>query len=576
MDEKLTGVQRCFQYCEDVEFKKILTNKWVKLAVKRFRNDLKKSQKEDYPYRFDEDSANRFITFSELLKQYKDQFSGQPLILENWQCFIFCQIYGWVRKDNPKIRRFRKAFLFVARKNGKSTMLSACLLWDVLSTNGGEGYCLATKKEQAKIVFSSVKEMVRQNKILQNQLKTFNSTNRIINERKASMIEALSSEANTLDGLNPSCVVIDELSAQKNFDLIKVIQSGQGSRPSPLLLEITSGSDDLTSAGKQEFDRSKQILENVIEDDSFFCVLYCLDEKDSWKEEKNWVKANPNLNVSVNLDFLRKLCTEAQQQPSLESEFRTKNCGQWITNSKAWISAKTWDVSVQNAKEYKLDKNKSYFAVLAVDLSKRVDLTALTLTVYQEGKFYLKHFLYFPEDSMRERIKNESELWQKWVDEGFITATHGSVVDYEYLYRDIRKMSEEYDIQEVLFDPYNSTSLINELQNDFNMVEIQQNLKNLSPMSKAFEEQVRNGNIVCDNPVMKWMVNNSTVYTDANGNIKVEKIDKQKNNRRIDGVITSIMGVGRIIQLLNSGEIDTRSPAEIQADIERLLATIDY
>lgn len=576
MADELTGVQRLYKYCEDVEQKRIVTNKYVQLAVKRFRNDIKKSKKKDFEYTFDEDTANRFCQFCEMLKMYKDNFAGQPLILEPWQCFIFCNIYGWVRKDNPKVRRFRKAFIFVARKNGKSTMLSASLLWDILSTNGAEGYCVATKREQARIVFDSVKEMVKQNKILQNQLKVFNSTNRIINERKAGKIEALCSEANTLDGLNPSCVVIDELSAQRDMSLIKVIQSGQSSRPSPLLLEITSGSDDLTSAGKQEFDRSKQILENVFEDDSFFCILYTLDEKDDWKNEKNWIKANPNIGVSVNLDFLRKTCLEAQQQPSLESEFRTKNCGQWITNSKAWISAKTWSQCIENTKKYEFDKSKSYFAVLAVDLSKRVDLTALTLCCWQEGKFFLKHFLYFPSDSMRERIKSENELWQKWVDDGYITATHGEVVDYDYLHRDIKKLAEEYTISELLYDPYNSTSLINELQEDFNMVEVAQNLKNLSPMSKSFEEQVRNGNIIDDNPVMKWMISNAQIYQDANGNIKVQKIDERKNNLRIDAVITSIMAVGRIKQLLDNKEIETRTPEQIRKETEEFLRLIDY
>lgn len=576
MADELTGVQRLYKYCEDVEQKRIVTNKYVQLAVKRFRNDIKKSKKKDFEYTFDEDTANRFCQFCEMLKMYKDNFAGQPLILEPWQCFIFCNIYGWVRKDNPKVRRFRKAFIFVARKNGKSTMLSASLLWDILSTNGAEGYCVATKREQARIVFDSVKEMVKQNKILQNQLKVFNSTNRIINERKAGKIEALCSEANTLDGLNPSCVVIDELSAQRTMSLVRVIQSGQGSRPSPLLLEITSGSDDLTSAGKQEFDRSKQILENVFEDDSFFCILYTLDEKDDWKNEKNWVKANPNIGVSVNLDFLRKTCLEAQQQPSLESEFRTKNCGQWITNSKAWISAKTWEVSVSNVGKYKFDKDRNYFAVLAVDLSKRVDLTACTLCCYQEGKYFMKHFLYFPEDSMRERIKSENELWQKWTDMGIVTATHGSTIDYDYLHKDIRKLCEEYDVKEILFDPFCSSSLINELQEEYNLVEVAQNLKTMSPFSKTFEEEVLNGNIVDDNPCIKWMVNNCTVYVSPNNDIKVEKINKDKSHKHIDGVITSIMAVGRIRQLRDNKEIDERTPEEIRADIEKFLASIDY
>lgn len=571
----MTPIERCYKYCEEVESGKILTNKWVKLAVKRFRNDLTKSKKKSYPYYFDEESANRFCQFAELLKQYKDKFAGKPLVLESWQCFIFCNIYGWLYKET-KQRRFRKAFVFVARKNGKSTLMSATLLWDLLATSGAEAYAAATKRDQARILYDSVKQMVLQNDILKNKLRIYNSTSRIINERKAGKLEALSADSDTMDGLNPSCVVIDELSAQKNFNTIKILQSGQGSRPSPLLFEITSGSDDLTSAGKQEFDRSCQILQSVFEDDSYFCILYTLDEKDDWKNPDVWIKANPNLGVSVNMDFLKKTCLEAQQQPSLESEFRCKNLGQWLTNSKAWISAKAWNKCIDNAKKYEFNIREPYFAVVAVDLSKRLDLTAMTLVLFQKGKYFLEHKLYFPEESLTERIKTENELWRKWVEEGYITAIPGSTINYAYLFKDIETWNKKYTLSEVLFDPYNSCSLINELQENYNLVEVPQNIKNLSPMSKSFEEEVLKGNVVCDHPVMRWAINNATIWQDPNGNIKVQKIDERKENRRIDCVITSLMGVGRIKALNEAGEIDTRSIAQIKEDTERLLSNIDY
>ena len=574
MADKVTGVQRLYKYCEDVEKGKVLTNKWVKLAVKRFRTDLKKSKKKDYPYYFDEESANKFIDFTELLKQYQDPFAGQPLILEPWECFIMGNIYGWLYKDT-KERRFRKAFLFVARKNGKTTLLASSLLYSVF-LNGSSNYCCATKRDQAMLLFDSVKEMVKQNSILQNHLKTFNSTHRIINERKASKIEALSADSDTLDGLNAQTVVCDEVSAMKDYSIISVLQSGQGSRRSPLLFEITSGSDNLSSAGFQEFERSSKILDGIFEDDSYFCILYCLDEKDDWTDSKLWQKANPNLGVSVKLDFLEKTCKEAIQNPALRQEFKTKNLGLWDNSSTAWIDAQTWDKCVKNADKYKFDPHKQYYANVAIDLSKRTDLTAMTLTLYQDEKFFLKHFLYFPSDSMKKKITHDNELWEHWTEEGWLTATPGEVIDYSYLYRDIKKLAEEYDIQEVLFDPFNSGGIINELQEDFNMVEVQQNIKNLSPFAKSLEAEIRKGNIVCDNPVMKWAISNATVYIDANNNLKIEKVDKQRNNRRIDCVITTSMGVGRICQLLENKEIDTRSTEEIRADIEKFLSSIDY
>lgn len=570
----MTGVERTLRYCKSIKNKEILSCRMVQLAVERFERDLKNSKNNDYPYYFDTEAANHIVKFAEATKQFNDHWRGKNLKLEDWQCFIFCNIYGWKRKDNNR-RRFRKSLVQVGRKNGKSTMIAITLLYDLLLTNGAQCYTAATKREQAKIVFNCCKQIVAQNKALSSRLRVYTSTSRIANESKAGFLEALASQTDHLDGLNPSVAVIDEIGSQKNMDLVKVIESGQGSRPEPLLFEIGSATDDMESAGKQEHDRAKKILEQVEEDDSFFCIVYELEDKDDWTNEDLYIKANPNLGISVEAEFLHNLKVQALSSPSYEGELRTKCLGQYISPITSWIQPKVWTVSVDNAQKYKFDNKKGYFALGALDLSKRNDLTAFTVCIYQEGKYYLKHKAYFPADMMSEKLKTDSELWAKWTETGILTATPGSVINYQILFKDIMEAYDKYKLDSVLFDPYNSSSLIVELQDNIDLVEVPQSIKNLSPFVKRFEEEIYKGNIVDDNPLMRWEMSNAEVYRDPNDNLKIIKPDSRSSGKRIDNVITSLMAVGRIGQLLDNGEIDTRTPEEAGKQTEDFLKNLN-
>lgn len=568
----MTGVERCFQYCKDVEDKKIKTNKYIKLAVKRFRDDLKKSKKKDYPYYFDEGEANRFIAFAECLKQYKDAFRGMPLILEPWQCFIFSNVYGWKEKET-KVRRFKIAYVFVARKNGKSTMMAATLLYDILTTPGAEAYCAATKREQSRIILDTVREMVKQNEGLNSRLKYFNSTSRIINQKLAGKIEALSSDSKTMDGLNPSCVVVDELAAMKNFDTINVLHSGQGARQSPLLFEITSGSDDIHSAGRQEFEKSAKILEGSFENDEYFTVLYCIDEEDDWRDSSNDIKANPNLGVSVFQKHLDTSRTEAMQQPAKEGEFRSKCLGQWVSPITSWINFRTWNKCCKPVNKLE----GSNIVVGAVDLSKRHDFSAYTIYTYNvpTRKYYAKHKFYIPDEQIDVKMKRDSPMIRKWIEQGYITATRGPIIDYRTIYRDILSSIDEYSVREICFDPYNAATLINEVGPSIDLIQVNQNMKNMSPMSKDWEAAILNNEIIDNNPVMKWMVSGCSIYVDPNGNIKPIKTGGADSTNRIDGVVTSIMAFGRIKELLKEG-VDLRTPEEIELELAALFDSMDY
>lgn len=572
--------EEALQYCNDVLSGKIIANQYTKLACKRTLDNLKEAETNpDYPFYFDEEAANRVIEFAQHTKQYNDKFRGKYLILEPWQKHIFCNVYGWKRKEDG-YRRFRKTYVQIGRKNGKSTMIAVLLLYDLLTTNGSQAYCACTKRDTAKIIFNCCKQAVLQNDALQRRLHIYNSTSRITNEGKAGFLEALAADADRMDGLNPSVCCIDEIGSMKDFDIVKRLQSGQGSRPEPLIFEIGSATDDMYSAGRQEFERADKILKGTAIDDTFFCIMYCLDEKDIWTDESNYIKANPNMGVSMNAEFLHNLKVEALQQPGLEGEFRTRNLGQWVSPIHVWIPYQTWNNSVANASNYSLseEEKKNCLIIGAVDLSKRYDFSTYTKYFFspKQKLFFAEHKMYFPEEQIDNKMQHDSPMIRKWIEQGYITPTHGSIVDYNAIFKDIKDDLEKYEVREILYDPYNAATLMTEIGPLVDLVEVQQNMKNISPMAKDWEAAIINKEIVDANPVMKWMVSCCSIYKDPNDNIKPVKDGDRAGNKRIDAVITSLMCFGRIKNLLDTGEYDARTPEEIQAEMERRLAVLEY
>ena len=576
----MTHWEEVLQYCEDITSHKIKAGQYVILACKRTLKNYKEYlNNPDYPFYFDEESANKIVEFAQHTKQYNDQFRGKYLILEPWQKHIFMSIYGWKKKaDN--LRRFRKAYIQVGRKNGKSTMIATLLLYDLLTTNGAQAYCACTKRDTAKIIYKCCTEIISQNSALQKRLRIYNSTCRIVNESKAGFLEALAADPDRMDGLNPSVCCIDEIGSMQNFDIVKRLQSGQGSRPEPLIFEIGSATDDMYSAGHQEYERTDKILKETAFDETFFCIAYCIDPKDKWTDEKNFIKANPNLGVSVNMEFLLNLRNEAKQQPGLEGEFRTRNLGEFISPIKVWIPYQTWNNSIENAKLYKLSEEdkKDCLIIGAVDLSKRYDFTVYTKYFFSPkyNKFFAEHRMYFPDEQIENKMQHDSPMIRKWIEQGYITPTVGSIVDYNAMFKDIKADLDKYEVREILYDPYNAATLMTEIGPLVDLVEVQQNMKNMSPMAKDWEAAVINKDIVDDNPVMKWMVSNCSIYKDANDNIKPVKDNDISGQKRIDAVITSLMCFGRIRTLIEDGSFDPRTPEEIQAEMEERLANLDY
>lgn len=529
------------QYIDDVLSGKIPACKKVKQAVQRHVNDIKKSEAGTFPYYFDHKKAQMAIIFFCQLVHTKGKLAGQKLHPEPWQQFIIANLYGWRRRDDNR-RRYLRAYIQIARKNGKSFLAAGVALYDLVTERGAECYSAATKKDQAKIVFEDAKKTVQYSPDLKKYIKPL-AHSLICGDGS---MKPLASDSNTLDGLNPSCAVIDEFHAHKNTDLIEVIETGMTARVQPLMFIITTAGNDRNVPCFAEYERLGKLLAGTkgYENDEYFCMIFELDKGDDWKNEKNWYKANPNLGISVELDKMRAAYNEALLKSSKETEFRTKNLNEWLNVAEVWINDRQWSKCLKRFAEKNLAGLRCWGGI---DLSKRLDFTVLTWYFeLKTGKRYAKHYFFIPEGQIDAKMRQDSYLIRQWIKQGYIIATPGETQDFSFMLKIIREDSKKYDIQEIAYDRNLAEYLIQDLEAEFTCVEFSQSITGMSEPSKAWEQAITEGKIIDNNPVMAWMVSCATVKPDVNGNIKPIKPDVNKTSKRIDGVITSIMANNRL------------------------------
>lgn len=529
------------EYINDVISNKIPTCKALKQAVKRHIEDIEKSEKGSFPYYFDHKKAQNAIVFFCQLVHTKGKLAGQKLHPETWQQFIIASIYGWRRKDN-NLRRFRKAYIQIARKNGKTFLAAGFALYDLLTENGAEVYSAATKKDQSRICFDAAKKTVQYSAELRKYIKPM-AHSLICAD---GFMKPLASDSNTLDGLNPSCAIIDEFHAHKTRELYEVIETGMRARTQPLMFIITTAGNDRNVPCYEEYERCKKMLNKVrgYENEEVFAFICEIEKKDDWQNEKNWFKANPNLGVSVEMDSMRTAYNEALQSSSAENAFRTKNLNEWLNVADVWITSNRWAKCKKRFNEEKLKGLKCWGGI---DLSKRLDITAFTWYFdLGNGKRYAKHYFFIPEAQIDIKMKRDSYLFRQWIKDGYIFATPGETVDYSFMFKKIIDDAQLYDIQEIAYDRNLAAHLIQDLSEEFTCVEFNQGIVGMSEPSKSWEQLIASGNLIDNNPVMEWMVSCCVVKADANGNIKPIKPDANKQSKRIDGVITSIMANNRL------------------------------
>ena len=522
-------------YAEQVRSGEILVCEYVRLAVERYYADLDRAL--DKGRYFDKKAAMRAIHFIEKLKHTKGEWAGQRFRLEPWQQFVLWNIFGWKNADGT--RRFRYAYIEIARKNGK-TALSAGIGLYMLFADGEsrpEVYSAATVKDQAKICFSDAVEIVKATD-LKNYLTPYR--NSIVYELKGGTMKPLSSDYGTHDGLNPSCGIIDEFHAHKDSGMFDVIKSAFGARRQPLMFIITTAGFDKSGVCYAYRENVIKVLRGVNEDDSLFGIIYTLDDKSEWDDPKMWIKANPNLGVSLSADYLADQVKDAKNRPEAVRNVMTKNVDLWVDAERTWILDDVWQKCIGTTDPADL---KGCACWGGLDLSNVSDITAYVLLFHENDRFQLLPHFWIPEEKMLEKVRKENINYDKWAAEGYVTVTPGNVIDYDFVKADILRIVADYDLRTSAYDRWNSSQTIIDLQNEgMECNPFGQGYGSMSAPTKEFEKLVLTGKIEhFGNPVLRWMLASTLVKTDPAGNIKP---DKEKSTQKIDGIVASIMALG--------------------------------
>lgn len=548
-------------YVEDVLLGRIPACKWVRLAVERHVRDLADGHTRGLY--FDEDAADRSIRWYALLKHSKGEWAKQTIRLEPWQQFAIWCIFGWKRTcDNT--RRFRKAYLEVARKNGKSTIAAGLGLLLLVGDHeeGAEVYSAATKKDQAIIVHSEAVRMVKASTSLRARVRVFK--NNLSVEATNSKYEPLGADDDTLDGLNVSGAIIDELHAHKNRGVVDVLETATSSRRQPLELYITTAGFDRNSICWELRDYTTKILEGVLDDDTWWGIIYTLDVDeqtgealDKWDDEATWIKANPNLGISVKVDDLRRKATKAKAVPTALNNFLRKHCNLWTQQQHKWANMAKWractsahlggDATGLNPLSELEKMLAGRDCIGAFDLSIRRDLCAWARVYPMDGgAFGCLWKFWMPEVGLEEKEREDRAPYSTWVREGYIDLVDGDTMDYDVIREQILADSAECVLREITFDVANAVQLVNDLQKDgFQLVEFRQGMLSMSPPTKQLAELMAAARFFHGgNPVASWMVSNAVAVTDSGGNTKLTKDPKQMKGR-VDGIIAAIMALGR-------------------------------
>lgn len=535
-------------YGRDVIAGKIVVCKWVRKAVERHYRDLETGHLRGLV--FSDAHARHVLAFFDFLRHSKDKWAGGAFELSPWQAFWLAILFGWLRADGT--RRFRKAYWEVARKNGKSTLLSGVGLYLLIGDGiaGAEVYTAATKLDQAKIVHEEAKRMVMQSTALRKHLRIVK--NDILLPGTANTYKPLGADAGTHDGLNPHGAILDELHAHPSRALWDVIESASGSRSQPLMLAITTaGFNTENSICIEQRNYVRRILEEAIDDDSYFGVIYTLDgydgqeadDKDDWADPANWIKANPNLGLSVFADNLAESVRVAENEPLAQANLKTKRFNIWVKAAHLWMQMDRWKAC---GATYTLDDLQDVVAVYGgLDLASTSDLCSLALHfILEDGRRALWGKHYLPEDVAMDKDNPNHRLYLVWKEQGWLTLTPGNVTDYEFIKKDAKELLERFSINEIAFDRWNSSQLVTDLMNEgANMVAFGQGFASMSPAMKEFDRLIKGRQLMHPNdPVMTWAMSNVVAMKDPAGNVKP---DKAKSANKIDPAVAQIMAAGR-------------------------------
>ena len=529
----MSYTDRAIKYAKEVSEGNIVACRFVRLACERYLNDLNKT---DFRWSYSPRHADHVCKFMENgINHVKGELAGQLLRLEDWQIFILCNMYGW--RDAGDVRRFQYVLLEIARKNGKSLFASGLAIYDMLfGDEGGEIYSLATKQDQAKIAWDAACQMV--NKAVPQVKSQFKQvTNNLSNQTKWSFYKPLGRDSKSLDGLNPSFCIYDEAAAYGDRNVVEVMTSATGARKNFTHLFITTAQFSKTTIYYENRLYLADILEGRIDNDRWFGMIYTLDEGDDWENEEVWIKANPNLGVSISKEYLANEVEQAKVMTSKRNGVLVKHFNVFTSGETSWISLEEWQKN-----ESPVIRDGDLY--IACDLSSTRDLTSLCYLWNNGDKFSVEFQCFLPKKAMDTVPMHLRDKYRAAIESKILHLTNGDVVDYREVKDHILHMSSKYNLKVVGYDKWNANILVNELEElRVPTMDIGQSMSALSASSKETERMIVEQLLRHDgNPFIDWQIECCSVYEDKNENIKITKDDADKS-LKIDSIIALIMAV---------------------------------
>jgi phage terminase large subunit-like protein len=560
------------QYETDVVSGAIPACKWVRLACERNIRDIERQGTPEFPYRFDVAAGTRICLAAEQLPHIKGPKAkvvgrdeqSRPLWatieLEPWQCWLLTTLFGWLQLDG--LRRFRVSLILVPRKNAKSTLGAVVVNYALTSDNesGAEVYSAATTRDQAKIVAEVAWEMAKRSPQFRDYfgVRVGSKTTRTLEvPATASKFAPLSADASSLDGLNVSCAVVDELHSHKTRDVWDVLDTATGARDQALLLAITTAGIDIGGICYEKLSYLHKVLERTFDDETFFGINYTIDDGDDWRDERSWRKANPNYGVSVRPADLQRKAREAQHSPSALNNFLTKHLNVWVRAESNWMPMN--ELIACGDATLSLDDFKHVPCWIGVDLAEVRDIAAVVAIFRPDAKHYvLFGWFYLPE-----RAVEHSPIAQMsgWVAQGHIIETEGDQADFERIEDDIIGLCDRLDdVREIDFDralaAHMSQNLKKRLQPRMGkdaveqfVITVPQNVETMNPAMQLVESLVLAKNVTHQaNPAFNWMWSNVVVERNYKDEIYPRKAGGKDSANKIDGPVATLTGISRASQ----------------------------
>lgn len=489
--------------------------------------------------RYNKELGDHVVNWFSSLVQHKGRWAGKPFELLQWQeQDILRPLFGWVRPNGT--RRFRRAYVEVPKKNGKSTMCAGLALY-LLGPDGEAGaevYSAASDKDQASLVFKEAYEYVLSSG-LSEWMTPLKSSRRILLNHGSSFYRVLPADAFRAEGLNIHGLLFDELHAQRNRELFEALVYGGAARTQPLLLSITTAGYDRSSICYEEHELARRVMAGEFENASFFPYISAADEGDDWTDPKVWAKANPSYGVTIDPDEMAEMCADAQASPAMQNAFRRYRLNQWTAQSNRWLDMAVWDACQE---DIPIPDGAECWAGL--DLSSTTDLSALVLVSKINDRLRVLPHYWMPHGSIAKRQRGDQVPYAAWANDGMITATPGDVIDYRMIKAKVAELNKQYTIRHLAFDRWGSQQLINDLQEILKpdvLVQFGQGYKSMTAPTRELLRLCIGKELAHDgHPVLRWNADSTVVTMDPAENVKP---DKSKSKARIDGIVALIMAI---------------------------------